>query len=109
VSDGDKMGNGQQNIFTEHWMALFGPIIVLVALLGKAGIWGLMEMIDRRRALCRQHRELAMALAAQPKLLLLDEPVAGMSVQDSSAVVSLLRRLKGRYSILLIEHDMEAV
>ncbi|SFB38229.1 amino acid/amide ABC transporter ATP-binding protein 1, HAAT family (TC 3.A.1.4.-) [Collimonas sp. OK607] len=57
----------------------------------------------------RRQLELAMALAAQPKFLLLDEPMAGMSVQESDAVVSLLKRLKGRYSILLIEHDMDAV
>ncbi|MGX7006099.1 ABC transporter ATP-binding protein [Caballeronia sp. KNU42] len=57
----------------------------------------------------RRELELAMALAARPKLLLLDEPMAGMSPHESLAVVSLLRRLKGRYSILLIEHDMDAV
>ena len=57
----------------------------------------------------RRQLELAMALAAQPKCLLLDEPMAGMSPQESGAVVELLKSLKGRYSILLIEHDMEAV
>jgi branched-chain amino acid transport system ATP-binding protein len=57
----------------------------------------------------RRQLELAMALAAQPKFLLLDEPMAGMSVQESAAVVAMLSRLKGRYSILLIEHDMDAV
>jgi branched-chain amino acid transport system ATP-binding protein len=57
----------------------------------------------------RRQLELAMALAARPKFLLLDEPMAGMSVQESGAVVALLKRLKGSYGILLIEHDMDAV
>jgi branched-chain amino acid transport system ATP-binding protein len=57
----------------------------------------------------RRQLELAMALASGPKFLLLDEPMAGMSVQESAAVVDLLRNLKKRYTILLIEHDMEAV
>jgi branched-chain amino acid transport system ATP-binding protein len=57
----------------------------------------------------RRQLELAMALAAQPKFLLLDEPMAGMSVQESNAVVSLIQSLKGRYAILLVEHDMDAV
>lgn len=50
-----------------------------------------------------------MALAAKPKFLLLDEPMAGMSVQESAAVIELLRDLKRRYAILLVEHDMDAV
>ncbi|MBS4006344.1 MAG: ABC transporter ATP-binding protein [Afipia sp.] len=57
----------------------------------------------------RRQLELAMALAAKPKFLLLDEPMAGMSVQESAAVVALLRSLKGKYTILLVEHDMNAV
>ena len=57
----------------------------------------------------RRQLELAMALAAQPKFLLLDEPMAGMSVQESAAVTGLLRGLKGRYTILLVEHDIDAV
>lgn len=57
----------------------------------------------------RRQLELAMALAAQPKFLLLDEPMAGMSVQESQAVVTMLAGLKGKYAILLIEHDMDAV
>lgn len=57
----------------------------------------------------RRQLELAMALAAQPRFLLLDEPMAGMSVQESAAVIALLKSLKGRYTILLVEHDMDAV
>jgi branched-chain amino acid transport system ATP-binding protein len=57
----------------------------------------------------RRQLELAMVLVAQPKLLLLDEPMAGMSHQESGKVVSLLQSLKGRYAMLLVEHDMDAV
>ena len=57
----------------------------------------------------RRQLELAMALAARPQFLLLDEPMAGMSVQESAAVVSLLQSLKKNYTILLVEHDMNAV
>ena len=53
--------------------------------------------------------ELAMALVAQPKLLLLDEPMAGMSHREAEGIVALLGSLKGRYSVLLVEHDMDAV
>jgi len=57
----------------------------------------------------RRQLELSMALAAQPRFLLLDEPMAGMSAQESAAVIELLQRLKGCYTILLVEHDMDAV
>ena len=57
----------------------------------------------------RRQLELAMALAMQPKLLLLDEPMAGMGREDSARMTTLLRGLKSRYAILLVEHDMDAV
>ncbi len=57
----------------------------------------------------RRQLEIAMTLAMKPKLLLLDEPMAGMSHQESQDVVKLLLRLKGSYGILLEEHDMDAV
>ena len=53
--------------------------------------------------------EIAMALATEPRLLLLDEPLAGMSQGESAAMIALLKSLKGRYPMLLVEHDMEAV
>jgi branched-chain amino acid transport system ATP-binding protein len=53
--------------------------------------------------------EIAMALATAPKVLLLDEPLAGMSQSEAAAMIVLLKGLKGRYPILLVEHDMDAV
>jgi branched-chain amino acid transport system ATP-binding protein len=58
-----------------------------------------------------EHRqlEIAMALATNPRLLLLDEPMAGMGPEESARMVKLLRELKQELTIVLIEHDMEAV
>lgn len=53
--------------------------------------------------------ELGIALAAEPKLLVLDEPMAGLSPVETRQMVELLTKLKASYGILLIEHDMDAV
>jgi branched-chain amino acid transport system ATP-binding protein len=53
--------------------------------------------------------EIAIALATRPRLLLLDEPTAGMGPEESARMVALLRALKGGPSLLLVEHDMDAV
>ena len=53
--------------------------------------------------------ELAIALAMRPKLLLLDEPMAGTGREESERLVALLMRLKGRFPMVLVEHDMTAV
>jgi branched-chain amino acid transport system ATP-binding protein len=50
-----------------------------------------------------------MALATTPRMLLLDEPMAGMGPEESARIVKMLRELKRELTILLIEHDMEAV
>ena len=57
----------------------------------------------------RRQLEIAMALATNPRFLLLDEPMAGMGVEESAAMVDILRSLKGEKTILLVEHDMDAV
>ena len=57
----------------------------------------------------KRQLELAVALATEPKLLLLDEPLAGTGHEDAARVIDVLRHLKGRYAIVLIEHDMDAV
>ena len=58
-----------------------------------------------------EHRQLevAMALATRPRLLLLDEPMAGMGVDESQRMIELLATLKRRQTMILVEHDMDAV
>ena len=53
--------------------------------------------------------EVAMALAMKPRMLLLDEPMAGMGTEESARMVEILSGLRGDKTILLIEHDMDAV
>ena len=53
--------------------------------------------------------EIAMALATRPRMLLLDEPLAGMGAEESARIVALLRELARDHAILLVEHDMDAV
>jgi branched-chain amino acid transport system ATP-binding protein len=57
----------------------------------------------------RRQLEIAMALATRPRMLLLDEPMAGMGPEESVRLIEILRKLKGGVTILLIEHDMDAV
>jgi len=74
---------------------------------------GLAERADRAASLLShgEHRqlELAMALCGQPRMLLLDEPMAGLGPEESARMVEMLRALKREHTILLVEHDMEAV
>jgi branched-chain amino acid transport system ATP-binding protein len=58
-----------------------------------------------------EHRqlEIAIALAARPRMLLLDEPMAGMGLDEAARLVETLRRLKGDITVMLIEHDIDAV
>ena len=53
--------------------------------------------------------ELAVALAAAPRVLLLDEPAAGLSPEETRRMVALVRALKGRYTIVLIEHKIDII
>jgi len=57
----------------------------------------------------RRQLELAIALAQRPRLLLLDEPLAGAGPEETERLIGLLRWLKTQYGILLVEHDMQAV
>ena len=53
--------------------------------------------------------EIAMTLATEPRVLLLDEPLAGMGTAEAERMVSLLQRIKAGHAIMLVEHDMDAV
>ena len=53
--------------------------------------------------------EIAMTLATRPRILLLDEPLAGMGSEDSARMVALLQKLKAAHAMMLVEHDMDAV
>lgn len=57
----------------------------------------------------QQWLEIAMALATRPKVLLLDEPTAGMSIEERWATSELLERIRDRCSILIVEHDLDFV
>ncbi|MCK6449867.1 MAG: ABC transporter ATP-binding protein [Alphaproteobacteria bacterium] len=74
---------------------------------------GLAERRDTRAASMsygeQRQLELAMMLATGPQLLLLDEPLAGMGPEESARVLDLLRRLAAGHTMVMIEHDMDAV
>jgi branched-chain amino acid transport system ATP-binding protein len=57
----------------------------------------------------RRQLEVAMTLATRPRVLLLDEPLAGMGGEESARMVELLRKLAPEHAMLLVEHDMDAV
>ena len=79
-------------------------------ILDAIGLGGRAEVLAGNLAHGEQRQlEIAMALATSPKMLLLDEPMAGMGPEDSERMTSYLSSLKGQYTMLLIEHDMDAV
>ncbi|MDB5847022.1 MAG: transporter ATP-binding protein [Rhodoferax sp.] len=57
----------------------------------------------------KRQLEIAMCLATRPRVLLLDEPLAGMGAEETERMLALLTRLKATHAILLVEHDMDAV
>jgi branched-chain amino acid transport system ATP-binding protein len=84
--------------------AELGPALEMVGLSGQAEIpAGNLSHGERKQL------EVGMALACKPKLLLLDEPMAGMGPGGTVELSRLIRKLKQSMTILLVEHDMEAI
>jgi branched-chain amino acid transport system ATP-binding protein len=81
-----------------------------LALLRRVGLEGRAHVVAGRLAHGEQRQlELAMALAGDPRLLLLDEPTAGMGAEDCARMTALIASIKGWTSIILVEHDMQTV
>ncbi len=81
-----------------------------LACLERVGLGARAEIPARVLAHGEQRQlELAMVLASKPRLVLLDEPTAGMGREDSARMVALLAGLRGEVAMLLVEHDMDAV
>ena len=74
---------------------------------------GLAEFADRAAGSLshggKRQLEIAMCLATQPQVLLLDEPLAGMGAEETERMLGLLEGLKAKHAVLLVEHDMDAV
>ena len=100
-----------------HSFAFFKPVASDAALLAPAQAAIDLVGLDARAhttvaAMAHgEHRqlELAMTLAGNPRLLLLDEPMAGMSQKESEEMITLIKSFKGKYAVILVEHDMDAV
>jgi branched-chain amino acid transport system ATP-binding protein len=74
---------------------------------------GLSEKVDATAATLahgeQRSLEVALALATRPKLVLLDEPMAGMGPEESNRMIELIKRIRAQVAVLLVEHDMDAV
>ncbi|MDB5963534.1 MAG: transporter ATP-binding protein [Polaromonas sp.] len=87
-----------------------GLIRDVFAIIERVGLAGREMQLAKSLSYGEQRRvEIALALATRPKLLLLDEPLAGMGSADAAEIIGLIERLKEDTTIILIEHDMNAV
>ncbi len=106
--------NAQQAWNPLRWLQVASHSAPAVERAGRA--LELAGLADRRDAIAgasshgeQRQLEIAMTLATEPQVLLLDEPLAGMGVAEAERMVELLLRLKPHHAMLLVEHDMDAV
>jgi branched-chain amino acid transport system ATP-binding protein len=97
-----------------RWLSRANGFVATNAAAMKALEWAGLQ--DRRAMVAgamshgeQRQLEIAMSLATEPKVLLLDEPLAGMGVAEAERMVELLVALKPHYAMMLVEHDMDAV
>jgi branched-chain amino acid transport system ATP-binding protein len=97
------------HFWTDAWRdpALREPALAALAAVGLEARAN--SRVDRLSHGEHRQLEIAVALASKPRLLLLDEPMAGLGPDETARMTALLRALKGTVTILLIEHDMETV
>ena len=80
------------------------------AILEQVGLWGKRELLAAHLSHGEQrHLELGIALSTDPTLLLLDEPTAGMSPEETDETIHLIRRIAEGRTVILIEHKMKVV
>src|SRR5439155_24130051 len=80
------------------------------AIAGEIGLAGGEAVVAAALAHGEQRaHEAGLALATRPRLVLLDEPMAGMGPEESENMIALLERIRARITVLLVEHDMDAV
>ncbi|MCP4863109.1 MAG: ABC transporter ATP-binding protein [Alteromonas sp.] len=100
---------GSFNLFKSRQSSQFIKQIASDAL-AQVGLSGRADTVASAISYGEQRQlEIAMVLATDPQVLLLDEPMAGMGHEESLTIIELLKQLKQRYCIVLVEHDMDAV
>ncbi|MEO6031879.1 MAG: ABC transporter ATP-binding protein [Burkholderiaceae bacterium] len=100
-----------------HNFHFWRPVVRTPALVDAAdrflALAGLLEVRNSTAGLLsygqQRQLELAMTLAIEPKVLLLDEPMAGLGLTETQQMTEVLKSLRGQYAMLLVEHDMRAV
>lgn len=103
----------QLHVSRDFWTSIESDSHILEKSMGILDSVGLIEFANEDAEHLsygqQRHLEIALALATEPKLILLDEPMAGVSGEESEKLTKLIHSLKKRMAVVLVEHDMDAV